>query len=300
MEKKTNNFTSKSKITHNNKYDYSLVNYINSYTKVKIICPIHGIFKQTPKSHLRGSNCPKCASYLKSGKNLNNEKFIEKSTRIHDNKYDYSLVNYINSYTKVKIICPIHGIFEQRPTHHYNGGHGCQKCSNNVIIFDKFIEKSNQIHDSKYDYSLVNYIDTHTQVKIICPIHGIFEQRPIHHYNGSGCPKCKNSKGETIISNFLKKEKIKFIPQKRFDNCTFIYPLPFDFYLPSHNICVEYDGEQHFKPILIWGGKKEFEKIKIRDQIKTDYCEKNNIKLIRIKYNDNQIEILKQHFIMEK
>ena len=296
MENKS--FIEKSKLIHNNKYDYSLVNYINSYSKVKIICQIHGEFEQTPKNHLRGCNCPKCSSYLKSGRNLNKESFIEKSNLKHSYKYDYSLVNYINSYSKIKIICPIHGIFEQKPFHHYNG-HGCQKCSNDFKSFNDFLEKAHQIHDLKYDYSLVNYIDTHIKIKIICPIHGIFEQRPHHHYNGSGCPKCKNSKGETIISNFLKTQKIIFIPQKKFDDCKFKYPLPFDFYLPEQNICIEYDGEQHFKPMNIWGGYENFELIKIRDNIKTEYCKKNGIKLLRIKYNEIDLDILKMN-IMKK
>jgi len=126
-------------------------------------------------------------------------------------------VVFVNIRTKIRIICPIHGVFEQIPYHHYNGN-GCQKCSNKTKSFDDFLEKSNQIHELKYDYSLVEYINVQKKVKIKCPIHGIFEQKPIHHYNGSGCPRCKNSKGETFISNFLKKEKkekIFFIPQKK-------------------------------------------------------------------------------------
>ena len=294
MENKTLNFISKSEIIHQKKYDYSLVNYINNITKVKILCSVHGVFEQTPKNHLKGCNCPKCSSYLKSGKNLSQDDFIRMSKITHGNKYDYSLVEYVNNNTKVRIICLTHGIFEQKPYHHYNG-HGCRKCSNDFKSFDEFINKSNQIHDSKYNYSLVLYVDTHTKVKILCPIHGVFEQRPIHHYGGSGCPKCKNSKGETVISNFLKHKNIFFLPQKKFDDCKLICPLPFDFYLPDYNLCIEYDGEQHFKPMIIWGGEKEYEKLQIRDNIKTEYCKKNGIKLLRIRYNDHKIEKLKEY-----
>jgi hypothetical protein len=287
-----NNFINKSQLIHKNVYDYSLVIYKNNRTKVKIICPVHGVFEQTPKNHLRRCGCQKCSSYKKSGKNLTNNIFVERSIKKHDGKYDYSLIKYINNYTKVKIICPVHGIFEQTPYHHYNGN-GCQKCSNDFKTNIDFLEKSNQIHDSKYNYSLVNYINTNTKVKIICPVHGIFEQQPKHHYNGSGCPMCKNSKGETFISNFLKEENITFSRQKKFLDCKNIYPLPFDFYLPMINICIEYDGEQHFKPMEIWGGEKEFNLIRIRDSIKTKYCIENNIKLVRIKYDENKLEKLK-------
>lgn len=293
MEYTTKTFIEKSNLIHHNKYNYSLVEYINTYTKVKIICRTHGMFEQTPKNHLRGCNCPKCSSYLKSGRNLTKNDFINKSSKIHKNKYDYSLVVFINTREKVKIICPIHGVFEQIPLHHYQGN-GCQKCSNKMKTLDEFLDKSKQIHDLKYDYSLVNYVDTNTKIKIICPIHGVFEQTPKHHYNGSGCPRCKNSKGESIISTFLKKENIKFIPQKKFDDCKLKYSLPFDFYLPDYNTCIEYDGEQHFKPILVFGGEEEYENLLIRDKIKSDYCEERQILLIRIKYDDkNKLETLK-------
>jgi hypothetical protein len=298
MENHTNHFKERSGLIHKNKYNYSLVEFINTRTKVTIICPIHGLFEQTPKNHLKGCGCQKCSSYLKSGTNLNKSDFKNKSNIVHKNKYNYSLVEFINTRTKVTIICPIHGLFEQRPSHHLKG-HGCQKCSNNFKSFDEFLEKSNQIHDSKYDYSSVTYVDTHSKVKIICPVHGIFEQRPLHHYNGSGCPKCKNSKGETSILNFLKKEKIVFIPQKRFNDCKFIYPLPFDFFLPELNICIEYDGEQHFKPLLIFGGKIEYDKLQIRDKIKNEYCKSKKITLIRIKYNEDKINTLKNKLIMK-
>lgn len=296
---KNNSFITKSKSIHGEKYNYSLVSYTNNHTKVKIICSIHNIFEQTPKSHLRGSNCPKCSSYVKSGKNLTKNSFIEKSIEKHGNKYDYSLVNYVNSLNKVKIICPIHGEFLQIPYHHYNGK-GCQKCSNNVKTVDDFITKSINHHGLKYDYSNIEYSDTNTKVNIICPIHGVFKQTPKHHYNGSGCPKCKNSKGEKEVINILKECKINFVVQKRFTECRYKFPLPFDFYLPELNTCIEYDGIQHFKPMEIWGGEKEFELIKLRDNIKNKYCLENNLTLIRVSKNDDIRKIINKIIDMKK
>jgi very-short-patch-repair endonuclease len=278
---------------HKNKYDYSLVNYRNNYTKVIIVCPKHGSFLQTPKIHLNGSGCLKCASYNRTGNNLNKQMFIERSLLVHGNKYDYSLVDYINTKTKVKIICSKHGIFEQIPQHHMNG-FSCQKCANNFKSLNDFLYLSLLVHGNKYDYSLVDYINTKTKVKIICSKHGIFEQKPIHHYNGAGCPKCKTSKGEIFIINFLNDKKIKFETQKRFKDCRVKYPLPFDFYLIDKNLCIEYDGEQHFIPSRTWGGIDNLKITQERDKIKTNYCNDNNIKLIRIKYTDDKLTILNQ------
>jgi len=127
--KRTQNFLNKAKLIHNNKYDYSLVEYINAHIKIKIICPIHGTFIQSPRSHKNGSGCPNCSTINQSKRQTSNNKtFINESKIIHNNKYDYSLIEYKQSIKKVKIICPIHGIFKQSPHSHKNGS-GCPKCS---------------------------------------------------------------------------------------------------------------------------------------------------------------------------
>ena len=122
---------------------------------------------------------------------LTTEEFIEKAKVMHGDKYDYSLVDYKNNKIRVKINCPIHDIFEQTPNIHLSGC-GCPKCGGNIKLTTKeFIEKAKTVHDDKYDYSSVKYNDRQTKVKIICPEHGPFEQRPHGHLQGSGCPKCK-------------------------------------------------------------------------------------------------------------
>ena len=181
-------FIEKANKKHNDRYDYSLVNYINNNTKVKIICKVHGIFEQRPNDHLRGQNCPICSNRLKS----TTKKFIEKANKKHGNKYDYSLVNYTNNYTKIKIICKEHGIFEQSPANHLKG-QNCPECVGGIrLTTKKFIEKANKKHGNKYDYSLVNYTNNYTKIKIICKEHGIFEQLPSVHSRGHGCPLCNN------------------------------------------------------------------------------------------------------------
>ena len=184
------NFLVKAREVHGDKYDYSKVMYINTYTKIEIICKTHGSFFQLPQSHLSGSGCLKC--FIDKCRKTK-EQFVSEANEIHSNKYDYSLVEYVNSSTLVKIICPIHGGFEQTPEKHICSGHGCPKCgkSQRKTTYE-FIKDARKIHGDFFDYSLVDYVNAKTPVKIICPIHGVFEQTPDTHLTliGHGCPKC--------------------------------------------------------------------------------------------------------------
>jgi len=270
----TDLFITKAKKIHRNKYDYSLVKYKLNKQNIKIICPLHGIFKQTPNTHLKGSGCPICSENF-----LNTDLFKIKAKKIHGNKYDYSLVKYKLSNKKIKIVCSIHGIFEQTPNSHLRGK-GCPKCTGKTT--DKFIKEAKHIHGNKYDYSKVNYTGSQNKVKIVCKKHGIFEQTPKNHLSGSNCPKCKGSSGEIYILNFLDNNNIKNIIQYRFKECINKLPLPFDFYLNNYNTCIEFQGEQHFRPIDFYGGIKKFKQFKKNDRIKEKYCKENKITLIII------------------
>lgn len=209
-----------------------------------------------------------------------------RSTKLHGNKYDYSLVTFDSVHDKIKIICPHHDLFTQKVYSHLEG-YGCKKCSDQKIRNTKydFIKKSKSIHGDKYDYSLVDYINNSTKVKIICPDHGIFLQRPKQHIRGENCPQCNQSKGEELIENILKENNISYEKEKKFKECFNNDKLRFDFYLPNKNTCIEFDGIQHFKPVNIFGGIKQFRKQQINDKIKNDYCKSNNIKLLRIRYD---------------
>jgi len=185
-----NEFVENSIKIHGDKYDYSLVEYKTSKDKVKIICKIHDIFEQLPDNHLQGSGCVLCSGTYLS----NTNEFIEKAKQIHGDKYDYSLVNYIQANSKIEIICKIHGKFEQTPSKHTNGKQGCIKCTGkSKLTFSEFMNKCNSMHGNKYDYSLVDYNNCDTKIKIICKKCGIFEQTPYEHYNGHNCPYCVNS-----------------------------------------------------------------------------------------------------------
>lgn len=203
-------FIEKARKRHGDKYDYSKVEYKDSVTKVKIICPIHGEFEQAPAAHVRGNECPLCAR-KKQGKRSSLEEFIARATEVHGDKYDHSKVEYVNADTKVKIICPIHGEFEMRPMNHLLG-QGCPRCHGMYLTQEDIIKRFREVHGDKYDYSKVVFKKVHEKVKIICPIHGEFEMTPSKHYHrGDGCPKC----GKMSASEKLNKNKEWFIQEAK-------------------------------------------------------------------------------------
>lgn len=283
-------FIKKANKVHNHKYDYSLIKeYKNTKTKIKIICSEHGEFEQLPGNHLRGQGCIVCSGRII----YTNSSFIKKATIIHSNKYNYSLTKYDGARNKIKIICPEHGLFEQAAYTHLNGI-GCIKCAGTYSYTTKeFIEKAKTVHGDKYDYSLTSYKNQKSKVKIICPEHGFFDQQARAHLNGQGCPRCNDSRGEIKIKNLLKNSEIIYLSQYTFVDCKNIRPLKFDFYLPRHNVCIEYDGRQHFEPIDFFGGEDGLKYIQQNDIIKTKFCKNNGIKLIRIRYDENMEDKLK-------
>lgn len=275
--------------TWGNKYDYSLMEYTGALKKIKIL--YQGVlFEQVAVHHISGM-----APELQS----NQEYFIKKSKDKWGTDYDYSLVRYTGSNTKVKIIHNKTGkVYEQTPTCHLKGR------PENIVLSQRkttedFILESNIIHDDKYTYEKTSYIKNQIKVIITCPIHGDFTQNPLSHIQGCGCPNCYESKGEKKIDKFLSKNNISYYRQHKFFDCRNIFELPFDFYIPEKRVCIEFDGEQHFKPLSFFGGIESYERLKINDKIKSDYCEDNYINLIRIRYDqiDKINEILTTHLV---
>lgn len=196
----TEEFIEKAREKHGDTYNYSLVEYVNSSTKIKIICKEHGEFKQAPNKHLFENGCNKCAIKNQGDKKRKTqEQFIIEAQTIHNNKYDYSKVVYVNTNTKIKIICKEHGEFEQRPSCHLKGK-SCPICGIIKKEFsqkktqEQFIKEAIEKHGDRYDYSNVQYINSDTKIIIICKEHGEFEKVPFKHLQGQGCPKCSRKK----------------------------------------------------------------------------------------------------------
>jgi len=292
-------FLERSPNIHGNKYDYSKVQYVNNSTQVKIICPAHGVFLQMPHNHLNGKGCDDCANILR-GLHIRNTQveFIEKSSIIHNNKYDYSEANYTLNKNKITIGCPIHGWFYQTAAGHLSGK-GCKKCAGiltgnaNRKSVDEFESNAIKIHGDKYDYSFVEYERENIKVNIKCHIHGIFSQTPNSHLQGHGCRRCHNSKGESKIEGFLINKRIKYHAEYMFSDCINPktgYKLRFDFYIPSKSICIEFDGMYHYPPgdsrgpTSIYHSEQGYDGNKYRDGIKNQYCKDNGLDLIRIPF----------------
>lgn len=211
---------------HGDKYDYSLSNYVNTFTKVDIICPIHGKFEQKPHDHMNGRGCMSCGKAVwVSDSNLKKrfDLFLTNANKIHGDKYTYIFESYKSTNKKCEIICPIHGKFTQILSNHLRGN-GCPKCSK--ILYknkrayddDKFIEKAILKHGNFYDYSMVDYKDSHSKVDIICPIHGIFQQKANAHLIGAGCYECgKIKKSNNKIKNYDWYEKCLNAHGNRYD-----------------------------------------------------------------------------------
>ncbi len=298
MSKKLTNkeFITKSRKIHGNHYGYSKIKYVNNRIKVVIICPEHGKFQQLPSNHLVGNGCRKCKNERHANKFKKTIKqFIIDAKKVHGNKYNYSKVKYINCKKNITIICPKHGEFLQCPSSHLKH-YGCPTCGkeNRRINIDKIIERFKKVHGDKYDYSKVIYKKMHIKIIIICPKHGKFKQNPYSHLDNRGCPKCafNPSKGAKKIINFLNNNNIEYIREKNFPKCKYKSRLYFDFYIKERNLCIEYDGAQHFKKVPWWHKtEKDFEVVKIRDKIKTKFCKREGINLLRIPYTKfNQVE----------
>jgi len=282
-------------------YDYSNTVYVKSNLKVKIRCKKHDyLFESIPNNHLRNYGCYKCGlERIGAKRRKTTQDFVERSKKVHGNRYDYSLTDYQSSDKKVKIICPKHGEFFQTPSSHLYGK-GCPICGKwSLSNTQEFIKKALKVHGNLYDYSFVDYKNSRTPVKIKCLKHGIFEQIPNIHLHGCGCPTCLESRGEKKIAKFLTENRIKFEREKSFDGCKDKNKLLFDFYIPKLNICIEYDGLQHFTPVSYFGGDKVFEQTQKSDLIKADFCKTNKIKLIRIPYKKRteMSSILKKEII---
>jgi hypothetical protein len=266
--------------------------YKNTHSKIKIICPEHGESYKIVKNILKGHGCLKCGIQKSSNKQRSLlSDILSEFKKKHGDKYDYSMFDYKNNRTPGIIICPEHGEFKQSYRTH-SLGHGCPSCSGNKkLTTEDFIIRSNNIHKNRYSYDKVVYHNMHTKIKINCSKHGYFEQTPLHHIKGVGCPKCNQSKGEFLIEIFLKEKNIKYVNQKKFDGCFYLNSLYFDFYLPDYNTCIEFNGIQHYKALDIFGGEEALRLNIIRDKIKEDFCRKNGIKLIIIKQDKKHIDI---------
>ena len=282
---------------HGDRYDYSLIedenfDYKSISEKFPIVCKKHGVVPQIMRNHLNGAGCRLCADEVNAENfRKSTDKFIEDAIAVHGNKYDYSMVEYKNWKTEVTIRCNKCGhVFKQSPNAHLSG-QGCKKCGREAmkakrrLTIDDFVKRCKKIHGDDYDYSLVEYVNSGTNVMIKCKKCGfIFPQTPENHLHKTsphGCPRCSMSHLERGVEKLLTDNNIKFDAHYTPDFFKNKY-MHLDFYLPDYNIGIECQGIQHFKPITIFGGDKEFEKRTKLDEEKYKWCEENGVRMVYV------------------
>ena len=210
--------------------------------------------------------------------------------------FDYSKLDYQGAHKEVTLVCKKCGNVETKAPSVWYLGFGCLKCQGNTVgkklpTTEEFIIRAKKIHGDKYNYNKSIYTGISNKIEIICPKHGSFFQEPNVHINMKcNCPECNITKGEETISMWLNSRGIKYIFQHKVQiNNSYHY---YDFYLPEHNIMIEFNGKQHYEPIKFFGGQEALEYLQSRDKIKEQYCLDNQINLFIIRYDDNIEEIL--------
>lgn len=256
--KTTGYFIRKAREVHGDKYDYSMTEYTGTDNPLTFMCPIHGVTSQRPRDHLSTYGCSRCGSEA-AGDRLRYDSsiFLKLATSTHGDLYDYTLVDYKASNIKVDIICHTHGIFSQTPASHLQG-RGCVRCGNiqcGTMLADTledFLRKANEAHGDKYDYSLVDYVDSKTKVSLICNIHGEFRQAPTSHSTGSGCKGCQYEGLQGVLNSTL----IERDPEKfRSQHCTvYLMKLP-DLGTDVYKVGVSKDPRKRSKDIAVTVGE---------------------------------------------
>lgn len=281
-------------LVHNGFYNYGNVVYIKNSVKVWITCPLHGDFQQSPCNHIAGKGCNECKrTTLSNLKSKGTEQFIIEATEKFGGAFNYKLVKYKDRTSKISVICNQHGKQITTPVDHLRSTYGCNVCAHEMKVkaitksTEQFVNDAVNKHGDRYYYNLSEYSSAIDKLTIICSTHGAFEQSPNSHLSGAGCPLCVSSRGENDIRVLLNRYNINFTEQHKFDGCVYKRKLPFDFYLPVHNVCIEFDGKQHYHVEHHRGGIEGFELTRTRDQIKNDFCSVNNITLYRIRYDDD-------------
>lgn len=280
---------SQSDLKFDNKYKI-VGEYIDNQTKIEILhLECNNLFNITPSGHIfsKKGSCPIC--FVKNAKKTQSQ-FIEESNKIHNSEYEI-IGKYISTDVKIEIRHKICGkVFLQTPYKHLNNNK-CPICFGKHKLSANILQERSDNKYGKGEYNIMGeYINNYTPILISHNICGnIYTQLPSNHLKRK-CRFCniKTSNGELEIEILLNRYKINFEKFKKFETCKYKQCLPFDFYLPDKNICIEYDGELHFISKRYFGGDKKLELTVLRDNIKTNWCRDNNINLIRIPYTERK------------
>lgn len=303
------NFVKKAESIHGKgTYDYSLVKYINSKTKVDILCRIHGKFSQRPEQHTRGQGCPKCGHEKSNeAKKLSPRDIIIRGRNKFGDKFSYNFEGYSSTKDDMQLQCNTCGHnFKQTPTDHFNCEEPCPVCGDRFLDVEVFLRRAEKVHKGKFTYPNLTFKYAKDKITVVCPEHGEFFPTVDNHLNGTGCPSCvemTNSRGAKRIEAYLKANAIKFEKEKKFSSLKNtkgkVAPLEFDFFLIDLDILLEFDGRQHFEPVDIFGGEEGFKRLQENDRQKNTWVKNSPYKLIRIRHDhEEDIEIILDELLL--
>lgn len=286
--------------------EYSLLSeYENCYNKVLFKHNTCGNeFLMKPNSFLSGYRCPKCGIESRAFKRTKtNEEFLVKVTEKFGN--EYSMVSkYTKSTEKITFKHNNCGCeFDMNPYNFLNSSEPCPQCSNRIKITTDYFKQEvfNLVGD---EYSVLGeYHSAHAKIQLRHNKCGnVYDGCRNMFLKGHRCPQCYSSKGEDKITKYLRDKSISFKSQKTFKGLVGLGGgnLKYDFYIPDYKLLIEYNGEQHYKPVEAFGGENQLEIQKEHDQRKRDYAKEHNYKLLEIGYWDfNNIEDILDDFIKE-
>lgn len=266
--------------------------YVDANTNIMHRCLIHNVFWETkPSRVLNGHGCKKCRIEKFKISNTKTQNAYIEEVKLKNPNVEV-VGEYVGAKTTLLHRCLIHNVvWDALPTNILKGC-GCSEClkekisSKNGTSHNKYVDKLSNINPNIV--ALEEYLGTEIKIRHKCKLCGHeWRVKPGNVLAGKGCPKCNEPHGEKDIGNYLNKNNIAYIPQYTFDDCKDRRKLPFDFYLPKLNICIEYDGKQHYEAVDHFGGEEGLKIRQLHDQIKTNYCENNKIFLLRIKYDEN-------------
>ena len=266
--------------------------YVNTNTPIMHHCLIHNVFwKTTPGRALQGIGCEECKlEKFRRVRRKTHEQYVEEVSIINPNVE--VIGKYIDARTSIEHYCKIHNITWTSYPDNILRGVGCKECGNEKIRSKNIKSHDNYLEDLYSVNCDIEVIEEYQGANIAilhrCKIDGHeWMARPGNILSGKGCPRCQESHGEREIEQWLFEHNIEYISQKTFSGCKNKRLLPFDFYLPKYDACIEYDGEQHFRSVDFFGGDDGLERRKHNDEIKNQYCKDNNIHLLRIPYFKN-------------
>lgn len=289
----------------------SNIEVLGTYTKacdpLLCRCVTHN-YEWSPQPYrlLQGQGCPvcgqeKCYAFSQTRKPTNenfSSRLAEKFPQI------VPIESYINSSTPIEMFCTIHNHYWKARPNDLLRGHGCPKCgrekaaNNKAYSHEEFVE---ELSKRNPDVEVIGeYRAMKAKIKCRCRIcSAIWEPQALNlFYANSGCPVCSESKGEKLIRQYLQETAVNFCREYKFDDCRNVYALPYDFaILNNDNVVIgliEYDGEQHFKPVKHFGGESHFQMTSGNDAIKNKYAEDNKIPLLRCNYLQSNEQVLSE------